>query len=339
MLSWIDDTVTKAVVGAMIPLRDFLLNGDSRYYWLYCLSGVLIAAFAYRRHGRIREFEAQLADKRTWLSRSAINDYIIVVVAPALRLTLLSWTVINWKPVSAAVVSALKSVGVAGSVNDTTAIGLGVVLTVALFIADDFFRWYIHYLFHKVPELWEFHKVHHTAEVLNFVTADRQHPVEVIATGAALSIVYGVVNGLFIATFGDKLTVTTIAGANVFLFVFNICGGALRHSPFYLSFGPTIERWVISPAMHQVHHSNKQEHYDRNMGGSLAVWDRMFGTLHIPTYGEIEGYGIGEETADFRSLEVIYMRHFTASYALLKKRLGRGKPETAKPVSQPAMSA
>jgi sterol desaturase/sphingolipid hydroxylase (fatty acid hydroxylase superfamily) len=102
---------------------------------------------------------------------------------------------------------------------------------------------------------------------------------------------------------------------------FNIFGGVLRHSPVWLSFGPTMERYLISPAMHQIHHSEKVEHFDKNMGGALAIWDRMFGTHYIPNGREVDKFGIGEETQDFRSLAVIYMRPFSRSYQMVKDRL------------------
>lgn len=55
----------------------------------------------------------------------------------------------------------------------------------------------------------------------------------------------------------------------------------------------------------------------------------MFGTLHIPRGREIEGFGIGEETCDFRSLEVIMFRPFAASAQLLRKRFTSSSAETA----------
>jgi sterol desaturase/sphingolipid hydroxylase (fatty acid hydroxylase superfamily) len=330
MLDWIADQTTMAVVGALMPIYDFLVDGTSRYFWLYCFTGLCLAAYAYHKHKEAKSFEATLFDKNVWLSQSAINDYIIFVLTPVLRLTVLSGLAINWKAVSAFVVTALETVGVSGGATDGTALLLGGALTITLFVVDDFLRWYVHYTFHRIPELWEFHKVHHSAEVLNFATAERHHPVEVIMTGAVLALGMGVVNGLFIGLFGDKLTVTTVAGANVFLFAFNIFGGVLRHSPFWVSFGPRVEQWVISPAMHHIHHSNKPEHFDRNMGGSLAVWDRLAGTIHIPRGREIEGFGIGEETEDFRSLSVIFFRPFVAAYGVFRRR---SKPDTVKPVT------
>ncbi|MEQ1672732.1 MAG: sterol desaturase family protein [Hyphomicrobium sp.] len=331
LIDWLNSTVVQTVVltitGALQPVLDFFVDGNSRFYWMYCATGIVIAAYAHYKHKEAQSFQSQLFDRNVWLSASAINDYIIVVMTPVLRLTVLSALLINWKPVSAWVVTTLHSVGVAGSVTDSTAIALGIALTLTLFVIDDGLKWLAHYLFHAVPELWEFHKVHHSAEHLNFITADRHHPVEVIATSALTASAYGLVNGVFIGLFGDQLTVTTIMGANAFLFVFNICGGALRHSPFWISFGPAVEKWIISPAMHQIHHSDKVEHYDRNYGGSLAVWDRMAGSLHIPQGREIEAFGIGEETKDFRSLGVILGRPFAASYAIFKDRFK--KPDAA----------
>lgn len=325
MIEWINETCSRIVIGALMPFIDFFRDTGSRYFWLYCVTGIAMAAFVHWRHKDARPFLSVLCDREVWTSKSAINDYIILMIMPVLRITIFAWAAVNWQYLRDVTVSALAFLGVSGTVNDGTAIGLGIALTATLFVVDDFLRWYTHYLFHRIPELWEFHKVHHSAEVLNFATAERHHPVDAILTTVVLTTAYGVVNGLFIAFFGDKVTVTTVAGANIFMVFFNLAGGALRHSPFYISFGPRIERWVISPAMHQIHHSDKPEHFDRNMGGSLAVWDRMFGTLHIPRGREIEGFGIGEETRDFRSLEVIMLRPFQASFELLRRRFGHGE--------------
>ncbi len=333
MLTWLNETVLYAVIGALQPVLDFFMDGGSRYYWLYCASGLAIAAYAYHKHKEAKGFQETLLDKDVWFSASAVNDYLIVVLTPVLRLTVLSALAIHWQPVSAWVISALRGVGVSGAVNDTAAVGLGVALTLTLFVVEDFLKWVAHYMFHAIPELWEFHKVHHSAEVLNFVTADRHHPVEVIATATLTTLAYGLVNGLFIGLFGDKLTITTIMGANIFLFVFNVCGGALRHSPFWISFGPAVEKWVISPAMHHIHHSNKPEHFDRNYGGSLSVWDRLAGSLHIPKGREIEGFGIGEETEEFRSLGVIFFRPFASAAAIFRLRFKTGA-QTQSPAPQ-----
>jgi sterol desaturase/sphingolipid hydroxylase (fatty acid hydroxylase superfamily) len=327
MLTWLEHTLSTIVAAALVPAMEFLVKGSSRFYWMYCATGLAIAAYAYHKHNEAKSFQSTLLDKEVWWSASAINDYIIVAVTPVLRMTVLSVLAVNWKAVSSWVVLTLQDFGVSGTVNGPAAFTLGIALTLTLFVVDDFLKWFVHRTFHAVPELWEFHKVHHSAEVLNFVTADRHHPVETIATSALTTFAFGVVNGIFIGFFGDMLTVKTIMGANAFLFAFNICGGALRHSPFWVSFGPRVEKWIISPAMHQIHHSNKPEHFDRNYGGSLAVWDRMTGSLHIPKGREIEGYGIGEETKEFRALEVIYFRPFKLAANIFRGRFTVSKEQ------------
>lgn len=327
LITWIAELAQRVLLSALWPVWQFLGEGQARFYWAYCLTGLIIAAYAYRKHKDAASFEATLLDKNVWASPSAINDYIIFVLIPVLRVTLLSALAIKYQTVSQFIVTTLQALGVSGQATGSTAIALGLALTLALFLMDDFLRWLMHYMFHHIPELWEFHKVHHSAEVLNFATAERHHPLEIVINGFAFAFGRGLVNGIFIGLFGDQLTVTTIAGANIFLFAFNICGGVLRHSPFWISFGPRVERWIISPAMHQIHHSNKQEHFDRNFGGSLSVWDRMAGSLHIPKGREIEGFGIGAETADFRSMDVLLFRPFAKAWRVLNARFGRHPSE------------
>ena len=320
MFDWVQQKISLIVVGALWPFYEFTVDGSSRYFWPYCLTGMLMAWYVHAQRQHQKTFGEMFLSREVWLGRSALNDYFILVMGSVLRVTVLSWAFVNRHSIAGGVTGLLHSLGVHGTVNGGPTLALGLFLTVTLFLVDDFQRWYVHYFMHKIPELWEFHKVHHTAEVLNFATAERFHPVE-FTLGTFLGALHaGAVNGTFIALFGDQLTPQTVFGANVFLVAFNIFGGVLRHSPCWVSFGPRIERWIISPAMHQIHHSSAARHFDKNMGGSLSVWDRWFGTIYIPDGHEELSYGIGEETKDFRSLGVIYFRPFVNAYSILKRR-------------------
>ena len=308
--------------GLARPIQELLFDGGSRYFCLSIVTGLLIAFFVYARRKQTKTFVELLTSEDVWLGRSAVNDYIILVVGSLLRFTLLSWAFLNWQDIARWMVLTLQSWGVEGKVQDGPALGLGLLLTLTLFAADDFLRWLQHYLMHRVPELWEFHKVHHSAEVLNFATVERFHPVDVVLSTLFSTLGFGVVNGVFIALYGNMLTPQSVLGANVFIVVFNLAGGVLRHSPFWIGFGSRVEAWVISPAMHQIHHSNRPEHFDRNLGSSLAIWDRLFGT-HCQSDGvHIDGYGIGPETSEFRSLGVIYLRPFTRAARAFVRRFG-----------------
>jgi len=307
----------KITLGAAMPLLQAAFSGQTRFFWMYVLTGMAMAYFAYRWQGRTAEFRARLMDRETWIGTSARNDYLILFINPVIQIVLVSWAFANMGLVSGAIADGLRGLGVGRGAEAAASLWVAGALTLTLFVVDDFLRWFIHYLYHRVPVLWEFHKVHHSAEVLNFATANRLHPVEAISTALVITATVAAVNGVFIAFAGDKLTVATLAGANIVWVAFNVAGGALRHSPFWLSFGPRLERWFVSPAMHHIHHSDDPRHFDKNMGGSLAIWDRMAGTLHIPQRGEIAGFGIGPETAEYRSVGRLYLRPFAKAAHLL----------------------
>lgn len=329
MLDWLTLNLKNAGLSLFWPFYEFVNDGNSRYFWLYCATGLAIALWVHLARKETKSFGDVFFNRETWLGRSALNDYFVLLAGSVLRVTVLVWFTISAKPIAAFVAGLLHNIGVTGTEISTPTIGLTLALTLSLFVVDDLLRYVVHLVMHRVPELWEYHKVHHSAEALNFATAERFHPVETVLTSAGLVAGMGLVNGIFIGCFGDHLTPLTVFGANAFLFVFNIAGGVLRHAPVWVSFGPEVEKWIISPAMHQIHHSDNPKHFDSNMGGSLAVWDRMFGTLYIAkSQHEITGYGIGEETPAFRSLVTLYFRPFERSFALFLKRLGVSSHES-----------
>ena len=58
----------------------------------------------------------------------------------------------------------------------------------------------------------------------------------------------------------------------------------------------------MSPAHHQIHHSNDFTHFNRNMGSVLAVWDWMFGTLEVPSNDNPRlSYGVKDDEQDAHS--------------------------------------
>jgi sterol desaturase/sphingolipid hydroxylase (fatty acid hydroxylase superfamily) len=182
-------------------------------------------------------------------------------------------------------------------------------ITLAQILWSDFMLFYVHYLFHKVPAFWEFHKVHHSAEVMTPITAYRVHPFElfltmnVTAIGTALLV--GIVNYF---TGGDHAEIR-IWNINVVQFAFYAIGFNLRHSHIPLGYGAAISRVLVSPWMHQVHHSSEARHLDRNMGFIFSFWDRMFGTLYIPQRGETFALGLNDgEHVRFHSLGALYFR-------------------------------
>ena len=77
----------------------------------------------------------------------------------------------------------------------------------------------------------------------------------------------------------------------------NILSGNLRHSPFWLRYPRWLERWFISPAQHQIHHSIDPRHRDRNFGAALAIWDWMAGSLCVADKNMELKFGLGRNQA------------------------------------------
>ena len=156
------------------------------------------------------------------------------------------------------------------------------ITTVALFLTYEFALWLNHVAFHKVPFLWEFHKVHHTAETMTPLTVFRVHPVESLVFANVTAIAVGVVGGVLHFVLGPSASAMEISGTNVIVVGLLFAFLHLQHSHLWVSFTGVAGRLLISPAHHQIHHSANPEHFNRNFGRSLAIWDWAFGTLHVP---------------------------------------------------------
>ena len=281
-------------------------NANLRHFWLYVLCGMAIAVFAHRIGGDDRKFHAVFFRKEVWQSRSAFIDYTILILNPVIFVFAIDWVLKTLWNLIPLISDGVRSLG-ADLSTESGSVWVAVALTVTLYLVNDFMRWWLHYLQHKLPLLWEFHKIHHSAEHLNFATAERFHPLDTVFFSVGSISAAAIVNGAFIGLFGDQLTVYQLGGANIIFFGTNLIGGVLRHSPAWVSFGPKIEKWLISPAMHQIHHSSDPKHWDKNMGGGLAIWDRMGGTLYVPEGREELQFGIGEESEDYRTLYGVYV--------------------------------
>lgn len=170
-----------------------------------------------------------------------------------------------------------------------------VAFTIVVFIAYDFGRFVAHSLLHDVPVLWEFHKVHHSAETLNPMTTFRAHPVDLLVMAWVPLVMTGLVTWVFNQITAAPVSVFTYLGLHVVLFASNLIG-TLRHTNVWLSYGPAWNKWLISPAQHQLHHSCEPCHVGCNRGFELAVWDRLYGTLYVPRQQEAFRMGLGDGT-------------------------------------------
>jgi sterol desaturase/sphingolipid hydroxylase (fatty acid hydroxylase superfamily) len=172
---------------------------------------------------------------------------------------------------------------------------LALALALIVFVLTDFSNYWTHRLHHDTKALWPLHAVHHSASVLTPLTAYRQNPLSGMVSIALTTVIFGVIFGLMVGTFTPDLSIAEIAGANAFVVLTNMTVTNFLHSHIWISFGPKLEHVLISPAMHQVHHSIEPRHFNRNYGQALAIWDWMFGTLYVIREKEVVTFGLDDE--------------------------------------------
>ncbi|MDZ4088132.1 MAG: sterol desaturase family protein [Tabrizicola sp.] len=184
--------------------------------------------------------------------------------------------------------------GVVPALLPATSLG-PVALAFLLWLPSDFALYWMHRFFHRWSVIWPLHAVHHSAEVMTPFTTYRQHPLSILLTGWGVALFVGLCQGLLLGAADGDLAVAEIAGINLFIVLANAGLAALHHSHVWLSYGPLVERILISPAQHQIHHSTDPAHYGKNLGNSLAVWDWMFGTLYVIRGDERLTFGLTED--------------------------------------------
>lgn len=296
------------------PFR-YPLDINERIFWGYLLSSLFlaVAVYAYLRRHRPETTPSNLLGflfpKKIYLHKSAIADYQFFLVDRIVYVLLFPVLAVLVAPMADAVTAALTRQF--GALSTPWSAGLWMLLGVTLLqiLWIDFMLFYVHYIFHKVPALWEFHKVHHSAEVMTPLTAYRVHPFELFFTMNVTAVGIALLVGLLGYLFGDVHPEFRIFDINAVQFAFYVVGFNLRHSHVPLGYGKVLSQVFVSPWMHQVHHSRETRHFDKNMGFIFSFWDRMFGTLHVPAPGEQFELGLGDgEHVRFHSLPALYFR-------------------------------
>ncbi|MEE2981245.1 MAG: sterol desaturase family protein [Pseudomonadota bacterium] len=278
----------------------FVVMPTNRFYWLFILGAVVLTALVYLlRDGEpdkrsLRGLFRFCFPRDVYLHRSAIVDYKYAAVNWLVDLLVLGWLFGHMSLIALWVVGGLEAVFGAGGAGMEASLTARVAFTVLIMFAVDTGLFFSHYLEHRIPALWEFHKIHHSAAVLTPLTVLRMHPVDVVVNAWGVGIFVGLVKGVFTYCYADQVSAFSVSELDIGTFVFFLAGYHLRHSHIWLPFPKYIRHVVSSPALHQIHHSDQPRHFDKNFGRILVVWDWVFGTLYVPTEHEGINYGLYE---------------------------------------------
>jgi sterol desaturase/sphingolipid hydroxylase (fatty acid hydroxylase superfamily) len=241
----------------------------------YLVLAAAVAWLVWRRQGIGGSFWGWLVPRRVWLHPSHLVDLQLFLVSRIFAAIGLIGALTLTTVVAASVAALIPSPIIAPAVLSPLALAL------ILWLPTDFAAYWVHRIYHRWSVIWPLHAVHHSAEVMTPITTYRQHPLAMVVTTLAQSAIAGALQGLLIGSLTAGAEFATIAGINAFFVLANAGLAALHHSHVWLSYGPVLERIVISPAQHQIHHSRDPAHFNRNFGNSLALWDWMFGTLYV----------------------------------------------------------
>ena len=163
------------------------------------------------------------------------------------------------------------SLGLASSLHARVAEGWSAAAQfVVALLAIDLLKWLIHNLLHRVPWLWEFHKVHHSIEHMDWLGSMRFHFAEALIYDGLLYVPLAILGFR-----GDVLFALAVVGTAI---------GHFNHANLRVHIGPL--RYILnSPEMHVWHHTHPDAGpVDRNFGINLAIWDWLFGTAYVPEH-------------------------------------------------------
>ena len=147
-------------------------------------------------------------------------------------------------------------------------------------VMSDFLLYWFHRLYHGAA-MWKYHAVHHSSEDLDWISAARFHPVNI----------------LFGTVLVDVALLLAGISPNVMLWVgpFTTASSAFVHANLNWTLGPF--KYVIAgPVFHRWHHTALWRGGSSNFAGTFPIWDLLFGTFYMPENQLPDAYGIDDQS-------------------------------------------
>ncbi len=147
-----------------------------------------------------------------------------------------------------------------------------------IMLLTDLVQYWVHRLFHRIPWLWNFHAIHHSAQVMDWLASSRMHVLEIVALRGCTVI------PMYVLGFSPPALYAYL----VFVYFLS----ALVHSNLRLRLG-WLDQLLVTPRFHHWHHGIEREAIDVNFAVHFPWLDRLFGTYHLPADGRWPGgYGV-----------------------------------------------
>jgi sterol desaturase/sphingolipid hydroxylase (fatty acid hydroxylase superfamily) len=159
----------------------------------------------------------------------------------------------------------------------------GIALWVTAALAWDFCYYWFHRFSHEISVLWAAHAVHHQSEDYNLSTALRQ-----TSTG----FIFGWIFYLPLFVIGFPLEVLITVNAVNLIYQFWVHTQVIRRMG-------VLDRILVTPSNHRVHHGQNDRYIDKNYGGMLILWDRLFGTFEDEREDDPVIFGVRKPLANW----------------------------------------
>ena len=159
---------------------------------------------------------------------------------------------------------------------------------VALFVADDFVYYWYHRFHHTIRVFWASHVVHHSSQRYNFSTALRQPWTPFTSLPFWLPLAF----------LGFAPWMILLQQSISLIYQFFIHTERIQKLP------RPIEFIMNTPSHHRVHHGSNKQYLDKNYGGTLIIWDRLFGTFEPEDERVV--YGLTHNIDTFNVVKVAF---------------------------------
>jgi sterol desaturase/sphingolipid hydroxylase (fatty acid hydroxylase superfamily) len=163
-----------------------------------------------------------------------------------------------------------------------------------LFFGDEFSYYWFHRVSHECRLFWASHVVHHSSQRYNLSTALRQ-----TWTGGFMSFIFW----MWLPVVGFAPVMIMSMKAISLLYQFWI------HTEIVRSLGP-LEAVLNTPSHHRVHHGSNPKYIDRNHGGTLIIWDKLFGTFEPEDPADPPRFGLTRNIHTYNPVRIAFQEWF-----------------------------
>ncbi|UTW66441.1 sterol desaturase family protein [bacterium SCSIO 12643] len=198
--------------------------------------------------------------KKNYNLKDTLSNFFIIVVGRLLKPVSLAWGMFLFQWVEPYKIFTIPKTGY--------------TFLITFLIVELVYYWY-HRLSHEIPVLWAIHHTHHSSMWFNLSAAGRLNWL-----GKFTSVLFYI--PLVLLGFSPQFIVGSLAISLIYQF--------LLHTETIGKLGILEGIFFNTPSAHRVHHGSNPEYLDKNYGGMLIIWDRVFGT-YIPEVEQVK-YGV-----------------------------------------------